>query len=102
MSLESLNSEQETLSRLSCIVYVYNQFFVFILYINISNNKIMAFSYNKAEHIVINSFGGIKMNLQDGLVLDIWAEELDHFIKTANKFEYAFNMKKNIMLKKQL
>ena len=48
----------------------------------------------------INTFGGLKFTDKDvqGETLDIWCEELDHFIKTANKFGYAFNLKRNVLI----
>lgn len=44
-----------------------------------------------------NSFGGVKFDL--GVEVDIWPEELDHFIKTANKFTYAYCVTRNILIK---
>lgn len=52
------------------------------------------------EHVQFNSFGGLFLKI-DGLQIDLWPEELDHFIKTANKFEYAYNMKRNILIKNE-
>lgn len=49
----------------------------------------------------INSFGGFKFKFENGLDLDIWPEELDHFLKSSLKVEYVFNMKRNILLKKE-
>lgn len=39
-----------------------------------------------------NSFGGLKFSGPD-YELDIWPEEIGHFINTAHKFTYAFNLK---------
>jgi hypothetical protein len=49
------------------------------------------FQYN------INSYGGIKLSL-DGNSVDIWCEELSHFIRNANKVTFAYNYKGNISL----
>lgn len=51
--------------------------------------------------VSINSFGGLKITLENGLKIDIWCEELDHFLKNAKKFTYLFNFKKNILLKNE-
>lgn len=51
---------------------------------------------------MVNSFGGMKFEigpLDDIINIDIWPEELDHFLKNGNKLQYFYNMKKNIMLK---
>ena len=46
----------------------------------------------------VNSFGGIKY--WDGEVsIDVWCEELDHFLKTANKKDYVYNLKRQLLLK---
>ena len=47
----------------------------------------------------VNSFGGMKFELPGNIDIDIWPEELDHFLKNANKLEYFYSMKKNILLK---
>ena len=47
----------------------------------------------------INTFGGIKYFNNENDSIDIWCEELDHFLKTANKKDYIFNLKRNILLK---
>ena len=46
----------------------------------------------------INNYGGIKIDTGD-FTLDIWTEELDHFLLTANRFTYAFNFYRRILLK---
>ncbi len=45
----------------------------------------------------LNSFGGMKIQLED-TEIDFWCEELSHFLITANKVTYIFNMRKNILL----
>lgn len=62
--------------------------------------KMIADSSNP-KTTIINSFGGMKFIYENGLDIDIWCEELDHFIKTANKLEYCYNMKRNILLKNE-
>ncbi len=46
----------------------------------------------------LNSFGGLKYTTNTW-ELDIWPEELDHFLKTCLKFEYALNISNYILLK---
>jgi hypothetical protein len=55
--------------------------------------------FSIAEQANINSFGGYKVKLPDGTDIDIWCEELDHFLKNSKYIEYIYNMKKNIILK---
>jgi hypothetical protein len=51
--------------------------------------------------INFNSYGGIKYE-DDKLIIDIWCEELDHFLKNAGLVTYVFNYKKCIVLKKEI
>lgn len=55
--------------------------------------------YGQAEQASINSFGGMKFILPNGIDIDIWSEELDHFLKNANRLQYFYSMKGDIMLK---
>ena len=55
--------------------------------------------FGLADQAIINTFGGMKYIFSNGLNIDIWPEELDHFLKNGNKLQYFYNMKKNIMLK---
>jgi len=57
------------------------------------------FASSVSNTVNINSFGGIKIQVLD-TEIDIWCEEFDHYLKTANKYEYLFNMKRNILLQK--
>lgn len=50
--------------------------------------------------ININSFGGVKFE-NDVAQIDIWPEELDHFLKHVNEVTYIFNYKKNILFKNE-
>ena len=45
----------------------------------------------------INTFGGIKITIGE-IVIDFWCEELSHFLSTANKVSYLYNLKHNILL----
>lgn len=45
-----------------------------------------------------NNYGGVKFKDSD-LQIDIWCEELDHFLLSANYVNYIFNFKKQILLK---
>lgn len=44
-----------------------------------------------------NSFGGVKYSRED-LTIDIWCEELDHFLLASNSVEFIYNMHRNILL----
>lgn len=50
--------------------------------------------------VEVNSFGGFKIQLEDGFSLDIWSEELSHFLMTANPVTYCYNMKRQILIQK--
>lgn len=45
----------------------------------------------------INTFGGIKFK-DTQVEIDIWCEELSHFIIVATKFKYAYNMKRDKLI----
>ena len=47
----------------------------------------------------LNNYGGFKFILDEKMSVDIWCEELSHFLLTANEVTYAFNMKRNQLLK---
>lgn len=49
-------------------------------------------------HHTINNYGGFKF-VVDGIDVDIWCEELSHFIDTANKITYVYNHKSCILFK---
>jgi hypothetical protein len=51
-------------------------------------------AYGKPE---INSFGGLKFDMM-GYDVDIWCEELDHYLRNASYLGYAYNFKKSIMI----
>ncbi len=55
----------------------------------------------KNEKIDINTFGGIKIQIND-LLIDIWCEELGHFIMTSTGCNYAFNLKRSKLFKNVL
>jgi len=48
----------------------------------------------------INSYGGLKFIGEDGTVVDIWCEELGHFLMTANSIKYIYNHKRQIIIEK--
>ena len=48
----------------------------------------------------LNSYGGIKVILQD-IYIDIWCEELSHFLMSANSVNYVYNHKKQRLLKNE-
>lgn len=52
----------------------------------------------KQYPIKINTFGGLKVQLPYA-ELDIWIEELSHFITTATVFDYAYNLRRNKLIK---
>lgn len=59
-----------------------------ILFLAHTNN----FSYH------VNSYGGMKL-VSDTLTIDIWCEELSHFMLTAKELKFIYNYKRNILLK---
>ena len=50
--------------------------------------------------IEINSYGGLKITADDGATLDIWPEELGHFLISANQVGHIYNHKRQILIKK--
>lgn len=61
---------------------------------------------NKAIQLIsdgyfLNNYGGFKYKLKSGIFVDIWPEELSHFLMTANRVDYVFNLKKAILLEKE-
>lgn len=53
-----------------------------------------------AGNFSVNSFGGLKFKLSDGIELDIWPESLGHYIATSNQQPtYAYTMRGNKMIK---
>jgi hypothetical protein len=54
-------------------------------------------SISRAEH-QINTFGGMKFYVGEAVVIDIWCEELDHFITNATKQDYIYNMKRSLLI----
>ena len=51
----------------------------------------------------INSYGGVKLQIDnygnDTLSIDIWCEDLSHFIENAKEINYLYNYKRNVLLK---
>jgi len=45
-----------------------------------------------------SSYGGLRFKVGD-VYLDIWCEELSHFLLSANRITYVYNLTKNILLK---
>lgn len=45
----------------------------------------------------INSYGGLK--IEDGVSIDVWCEELGHYLVNANNIVAVYNYNKNIFLK---
>lgn len=58
------------------------------------------FSYIRDKEPTFNSFGGVKIQIGD-IIIDVWVESLDHFLHNVNIFTYAYNFKKNTLLKKE-
>lgn len=46
----------------------------------------------------LNTFGGLKVDLGT-LSLDIWPEELGHFLQNCSAFNYVYSLKKQILFK---
>lgn len=52
------------------------------------------------HNIAINSHGGIKISFPD-YDIDIWVEELDHYLSSRAKYNYVFKFAGFILLKSQ-
>lgn len=46
----------------------------------------------RANYIQLNSWGGFKITVGN-IKIDLWVEELSHFIHTASRFTYAYSVK---------
>jgi len=57
---------------------------------------IKVLSSDKFTHS-INSYGGLKFDCKD-YEIDVWVQQLGCFIKSANKFTYAYNFSRNILI----
>lgn len=57
----------------------------------------MNFTHRDDYNVCFNTFGGLKY--EGKYEIDFWPEELDHFLKTAAKQSYCYNLKRNILLK---
>lgn len=55
----------------------------------------------RSGRIIFNNYGGIKLKLEE-LNLDIWCEELSHFIMSARKLTYIYNHKRGVLLKNEI
>ena len=47
--------------------------------------------------MTVNSYGGLKFEVFK-ISIDIWPEELDHFLKSSAKINYIYNHKAQILL----
>ncbi len=47
----------------------------------------------------INNYGGFKFYIDD-FVLDVWTEDLSHFLLAALNFNYAYNFKSRLLIGK--
>lgn len=59
--------------------------------------QVTAATLGPSFSVDLNTFGGLKF-IDDRFEIDIWPEELSHFIRTANKFEYGYNLKRNVLI----
>lgn len=48
--------------------------------------------------LTINNYGGVKILIDNDIKIDIWCEELSHFIGSSNRLTYLYNHKRNILL----
>ena len=58
---------------------------------------------NSIKNPIINSNGGLKYILEYKtvtLVIDIWCEELSHFLLNSNNINYIYNLKRNLLINK--
>ena len=53
------------------------------------------------KNLTVNTYGGLKITLDDDTLIDIWVEELSHFISVAKNCEYVFNLKSQTLLKNE-
>ncbi len=61
-------------------------------------------SIKQYDHVV-NTFGGMKFTIVTtaGVIdLDIWPENIDHFLKVANTLSYVYNINRSLLLKNDL
>lgn len=65
-----------------------------------ANNYINIFYIIKEYYTGFNTYGGYRLDVK-GYIVDIWVEDLEHFLLVANNFTYAYNLRKNILLKNQ-
>ena len=56
---------------------------------------------SKLYTLKINSYGGFKI-ISDTFTLDIWCEELSHFIRNANEVSFVYNYKGNVLLRNEV
>lgn len=61
-------------------------------------HNLCALKNMKLFHTRFNTYGGIKFNEGD-IEVDAWCEELSHFLLSCKSFDYAFNIRRNILIK---
>lgn len=61
-------------------------------------HRLLIFLGNEEYTMTLNTFGGCKVTIDD-IEVDLWCEELSHFLLNANKVNYIFNLKKVMLLK---
>lgn len=62
--------------------------------------EVLRFILSVSRENKLNTFGGMKFVLNSGIIVDIWCEELSHFIPLANNFYGCYNLDKRILLLK--
>jgi hypothetical protein len=60
-------------------------------------NTVM-FLRDMATSYKINTCGGLKFDL-NGLEVDIWVEDLEHFMRSASSFDYIYSFRQQLLLK---
>ncbi len=50
-----------------------------------------------STNITFNTFGGVKATIGE-LQVDVWCEELSHFLCNTTKADYIYNMKRSIIM----
>lgn len=50
--------------------------------------------------VKITTFGGNKLTLGE-MIIDVWCEELDHFLQSSLDQTYIFNLRKQLLLKSE-
>lgn len=63
-------------------------------------NVIRTLQLDNAEDMYFNTFGGVKLIRQHSSYdIDVWCEELSHFLSTSSKTDYIYILKRELLFK---